>query len=380
MDSDDQRNSGTGVESVIRACSILRAFRYEAELLRLRDIVSRTSLRKTTVHRLLHTLEQAGFVRRVGAESYASCVKLVDQKRVRVGFAGQSGQTSFALIIAQSVQRAALEHNVDLVMVDNKYSPKSALRNVEQLIRERVDVVLEFQTYESIAPVIAARFIEARIPVIAIEIPHPGAVFFGANNHQAGLIGGRALGRWAKTNWDGRFDEILLLEEKVAGPLPRLRLSGMLAGIKEVVPSAERAILTTLDAHGSFARSQEVVRDHLRKVSPRRTLVAASNDAAALGALRAFEEAGTPTNCAVMGQNGVAEACDELRRKGSRLVGTVAYFPECYGNELVPLALKLVAGEPTPPAVLVKHQLITAANVDTLYPVENAAVVAGISN
>ena len=71
-----------------------------------------------------------------------------------------------------------------------------------------------------------------------------------------------------------------------------------------------------------------------------------------------------------MGQNAVPEAREELRRRGTRLIGTVAYFPERYGDELVPLALGLIAGKPTPPAVFVRHQLLTAANGDTFYPVE----------
>lgn len=368
MSGSEGRTSGTGVESVIRACSILRAFRYEGELLRLRDVVERTSLRKTTVHRLLHTLEKAGFVRRVGAESYGCCVRPVDDKRPRVGFAAQTTKTSFADAVTESVKRAAAANGVDLVIVDNQYSPEVALRNAGRLIRERVDAVLEFQSYENIAPVIAAQFIEARIPVIAIEIPHPGAVFFGANNYQAGLTGGRALGRWAKANWEGRVDEVLLLEEKVAGPLPRLRVSGMLAGVREVLPNVERAIVTTYDGQGSFSLSQDAVRDHLRRVPPRRTLVCACNDFSALGALRAFEEAGSSGNCSIMGQNAVREAREELRRPGSRLVGTVAYFPERYGDDLIPLALGLIAGKPTPPAVFVKHQLVTAASVASIYP------------
>jgi ribose transport system substrate-binding protein len=313
-------------------------------------------------------LGQAGFVRRVGAETFECCIKPVQQKRVRIGFAAQTAETSFALMVTESVKRAAAENNADLVIVDNKYSPKIALRNAEQLIRERVDVVLEFQTYDNIAPILAARFIEAKIPVIAIEIPHPGAVFFGANNYQAGLIAGRALGRWAKGNWDGRFDEVLLLEEKVAGPLPRLRVSGMLAGIREMLPAAERAIVTTYDGQGSFERSQTLVRNHLRKVLPRRTLVCGCNDPSALGALMAFEEAGLAANCFVVGQNAVPEAREELRRPGTRLVGTVAYFPERYGDELIPLAVQLVAGKPTAPAIFVKHQLVTPGNVGTIYP------------
>jgi ABC-type sugar transport system substrate-binding protein len=36
---------------------------------------------------------------------------------------------------------------------------------------------------------------EARIPMIAIDIPHPGATYFGANNYGAGLLAGRLVRR-----------------------------------------------------------------------------------------------------------------------------------------------------------------------------------------
>jgi ribose transport system substrate-binding protein len=55
--------------------------------------------------------------------------------------------------------------------------------------------------------------------------------------------------------------------------------------------------------------------------------VGAVNDPCALGALRGFEESGLVENCAVMGQGGSAEGRAELRRPGTRLVGTVAFFP-----------------------------------------------------
>ena len=72
--------------------------------------------------------------------------------------------------------------------------------------------MIEFQTDEAIAPIIAAKFREASIPLIAIDIPHPGATYFGANNYGAGLIGGRYLGRWAKQHWQGNVSEIVFLE------------------------------------------------------------------------------------------------------------------------------------------------------------------------
>jgi ribose transport system substrate-binding protein len=48
-------------------------------------------------------------------------------------------------------------------------------------------------------------------------------------------------------------------------------------------------------------------------------------------------------------------------------IGSVAYFPERYGFGVIRLALDILAGKPTPPAVFIKHQLITPENVDHVY-------------
>ncbi len=64
--------------------------------------------------------------------------------------------------------------------------------------------MIEFQTDESVAPVIASKYLEAKIPMIAIDVPHPGATYFGANNYEAGLLAGRYLGKWANARWGGR--------------------------------------------------------------------------------------------------------------------------------------------------------------------------------
>jgi ribose transport system substrate-binding protein len=61
--------------------------------------------------------------------------------------------------------------------------------------------------------------------------------------------------------------------------------------------------------------------------------VGAINDPSALGALRAFEEAGRTRNCAVMGQNASPEGRAEMRQKHTQMIGSVAYFPERYGPD-----------------------------------------------
>jgi ribose transport system substrate-binding protein len=357
-------------EAVVRACALLKAFRHEGELLALRDLVGRTGLSKTTAHRLAQSLVRGGLLERVNRNAYRSLLRPLGGPGFRLGFAAQATDSEVSREVSAGVLRAADREQVALVTVDNRYSPTRALRNADLLVRERVDLVLEFQAFEQVAPVISSKFIEANIPVIAIDIPHPGATYFGANNYQAGLIGGRALGRWAKAHWGGQAEEVLQVELPLAGPLPQLRVTGMLAGLCEALPAAKQATAARLDGKGTFEKSLEVARRYLRRTRPQRTLVLAVNDPSALGVLRAFEEAGRGQLCAVMGQNAVREAIEELRRPGTRLVGSVAYFPERYGDELIPLALSILQKRQAPSAVFVEHQLVTPKNVGLIYPAE----------
>jgi ribose transport system substrate-binding protein len=367
------QESGDAVQAVERACRLLRALPESGEAARLRDIVERTGLHKATASRLLRTLEREGLIERVGRYQLRSLVRMASRRGQRIGFATRGVDTPFSRTVTESVQQAAEAAGLELTTVSSHRSPRAALRNVETLVREAVKLVIEFQSHERLAPVISSRFLEAGIPVIAIEIPHPGATYFGANNYQAGLLGGRELGRWIQANWKGRLEQVMLLEEDVAGPLVRLRVEGMLAGLRETLRSAERAVTLEIDAKGSMEGAFDAVRRHLRLSPSRLTGVLAGNDPMALGAIRAFEEAGRARHCSVMGQNATVEARTELRRPASPLVGSVAYFPERYGEEVIRLAKTILAGKPVPSAVFTKHELITPANVDRVYPLDRPA-------
>ena len=54
----------------------------------------------------------------------------------------------------------------------------------------------------------------------------------------------------------------------------------------------------------------------------------------------------------------------------------MAYFPERYGDELIPLALNILQHKPAPAAIFVKHQLLTPRNVDLVYPLDEAGASA----
>lgn len=356
------------VKSIVHSSQLLSAFRSAGEALSLKELAARCGLPKTMVFRLLYTLEKCGLVDKIGQNLYQSRVRPWRQRTYRLGYAAQGTDYQFSKEVSQSLQRAAADEGIELICVDNRYSAKTAQKNADFLVHEKVDLAIEFQTDEEVAPVVAAKYRDAGIPMIAIDIPHPGATYYGANNYEAGLIAGKYLGRWVKEHWHSEIDEILLLELKRAGNLPRMRLSGLLVGLNLVLPTAASCRVTYLDGDGELGTSFEAVRKHLRTSHSRRVVVGGINDPSVLGALRAFEEAGRAENCVVIGQNASPEGRSELREPKTRFVGSVAYFPEKYGENLIRVSLEILNQRPVPPAVFVEHKLITATSVDHYYP------------
>ena len=356
------------VKSVVHSSKILSAFRSAGEALPLREIASRSGLPKTMAFRLLYTLEKCGMIEKLGANLYQSSFRPLKQRLCRLGYAAQGTDYQFSREVTASLERAAQAEGIELISLDNRYSAKIAQRNADLLVREKVDLAIEFQTDEMVAPIVSAKYREAGIPMIAIDIPHPGATYYGANNYEAGLIGGRYLGRWVKEHWHSELDEIILLELPRAGNLPQMRLTGMLVGINLVLTTAKNCRVTHLNGDGDLGPSFEVVRRYIRGSRSRRVVVGAINDVSAIGALRAFEEAGRADTCAVMGQNASPEGRAELREANTRLVGSVAFFPERYGPDLIRVSLDILNKRPVPPAVFVEHKLVTPTTVDHYYP------------
>jgi len=356
------------VKSVVHSSKILSAFCSVGEALPLKEIAERSGLPKTMAFRLLHTLETCGIVEKVGKNLYQSNIRPLKQKLYRLGYAAQGTDYEFSREVSASLQRAATAEGIELISLDNRYSPKIAQSNADLLVREKVDLAIEFQTDETVAPIVAAKYREANIPMIAIDIPHPGATYYGANNYEAGLIGGRHLGRWVKEHWHSELDEIILLELRRAGNLPQMRLTGMLVGLHLSLPQAKNCLVKHLNGDGDWGRSFEAVRRHLQFTRSRRLVVGAINDLSAIGALRAFEEAGRAETCAIMGQNASPEGRAELREPNTHLIGSVAFFPERYGPDLIRVSLDILNKKLVPPAVFVEHKLVTPSTVDHFYP------------
>ena len=369
LEGSSPRKRSYTIQSVVRAVDILNAFTTTSEILDLRDVTARTGLHKATAFRLLETLVETRMLERAGKQGYRSSIQVSRSRRFRIGYASQSNLLPFTATVTDGLVVAANAANVNLLIENNEFSPRIALQNADKFIAEKVDLVVDSQINVAVAAQIAAKFSDARIPFIALDIPHPGAVYFGADNYKAGRMAGRHLAKWATRHWKANPEQLILLGVDVAGSLLNARLTGIVDGIAELLPGGR-----TLPTHhydtkgGQFEATLDLVRKHLRRKRPERALIGAVNDSTALGALQAFREAGLERACAIAGQDGSFAAREEMRRSSSRLVCSVAYFPENYGTQIIQLALDILRRKPVAPAIFVQHELLTPENVDKIYP------------
>ena len=356
------------VEVVAKALDVLDAFDKAETELTLSEVARRVNLSASHTFRLLHTLEQKGWVRKLAGSKKFHRVNRT--QKYRIGFAMQSAKFQFSLDVLRGLEEAAEIHGVQLIIADNQNSEKAALENAEMFVRQGVNFVVEFQVNERIAPVIAHTFAEANIPCLAIDIPQPGAVFFGANNYQAGLLAGRALGEFARDNWKGKVNKILLLELPIAGAVPQARMTGALNAIQEVIGEISEKSIVHLDCGNDENASRKITLEFLNSLKPKeKVLIATIHDPSALGAIRAIKDAGRDrTSTVVVGQNATQKARAEMCKKDSPLLGSVGYFPEKYGEQIIPLVLKILGGEVVPPMSFIEHVLITKVNLEDFYP------------
>jgi ribose transport system substrate-binding protein len=354
--------------SVGRACAILKCLDASRKPLGLAEVAASTTLSKATAYRILSTLVTEGMIERLAKNTYAPAFLSAKRKGYRIGFASQSEEFAFSRLVSESIQTSAYDARIDLLILNNRYSAATAVRNAELFVREHVDLVIEFQTSQERATTVSSRLVDASIPIIAIEIPHPSATYFGANNQRAGTIAGKALAHACQERWKGRFDELLLLELPAAGPLVHSRLTSLVAEVRRALPDITADKIRYINGNGRLDDSMEAMRKHLRRGTGRNLLLGAINDPSCLGALRALEEAGRGSDCLAVSHNGSLEARTELRRPGSSLIGSVAYFPELYGEAVIRLALDKLQGKTVPAASFVKHELLTRETVDTWYP------------
>jgi ABC-type sugar transport system substrate-binding protein len=284
----------------------------------------------------------------------------------RLGFTGAEVRRSFEL--------AARTLPVDMLYFDNAGDPVRAVTNAEAAIAAKVDLLIEYNADGDAKAEIARRLGAAAIPALALVDPLPGAPLYGPDNLLAGHLAGRALGEFALETWPGeQVLGVIVGDLADPGPNIRERVRGITEGVHEALPALK---LASLDTGGQSVRADALLAKFLQTQPGQRLLIATLDDLAAVYAKNAIELNRRQSDCVIVSQgldpniHGGASEKKEIdpNNRSSVVLGSVAYYMDRYGYDVLPLALRMLAGEEVPLRTTTQHKLVTAANVFHEYP------------
>ena len=283
-----------------------------------------------------------------------------------LGFTGYDVRRSFEL--------AARTLPLEMIYYDNGGDAETAVANVVNAISRKVDLLIEFNAETEANPEIARRTTAAGIPVLAINHPVGDAPLYTADNLAAGRIGGRALGAFAKQTWPDEQPVAAILGD-LGDPSDAiaLRAKGITEGLRAELPDVVPA---SLDTGGQPQRGDALLTKYLGQQPRRKVLVATLDDPTALSAKLAIEVALRSNDCVIVSQgldrtiHGGSSEKKEIdpTNRASVVLGSVAYYMDQYGYEILPLAMRLLKGDTIPTRSMTRHILVTGATVFREYP------------
>ncbi|MXZ69502.1 MAG: sugar ABC transporter substrate-binding protein [Acidimicrobiia bacterium] len=316
-----------------------------------------------------------------------------DGSGITIGYGDLTAGIPFVTQVLDNLMEVAEACNVEVLYADNNLDGETALENARTFTLAEVDGVIQFQIDASIEGALCdeMRANDPNLPVIAIDIAHPScALFFGADNGYAGELAGQALGQWAQENWGCGIDMVVTMETFVVGQVNIDRANGMVRGISQVCTGLDygdfenwspdaTGIVTRIDGGGTTDGAFPKVLDTFTANPGKRIAVVSLNDDMGLAALAAARELGIEDMVVYASQGADATIHQEIRTN-PQYIGSTGYFPETYGNYVIPAILAMIAGDPVPDPLYVNHIFVSADNIDQFYPADGTAAPAAMAD
>lgn len=289
-------------------------------------------------------------------------------KKTRIAFANYDEEASFGTLVQNGIRKAAAAHpDYDVTYYDNKHDGPAAVENARTVSIVHPDVFIEYNSIVPQANTQVARLMkQAAIPILSVQVRVPDTPLFAVDNPMSGYEAGKAVAMAAKQRWGGETPVVLLLTLPEGGPLFLERTAGARKGIQEVFPDSAAAEFSTKNDVGT---ARQVTSDFLTKNPGKKIAIWAHVDAMGIAALTAARNAGREGDVLLSSTGGEASVFPEIRKPNSVYIGTFSFFPEYWGEDLLPLAARLARGDSIPDTSKPSKELfLTTANLDQYYP------------
>ena len=260
----------------------------------------------------------------------------------------------------------------DLYYVDNQYNAQIGLQNSDIMLAKNPNGLIWFQADSKVNSITANKFGAANIPIVAIDVPVPGAPFMGVNNFKVAYMAGeKAIELVEAQGGIDSFQSLILMQMPVGGEVTMLRSEGFYQAFVDKY-GADKIDPMTIRADGGTGEAEQAnksMTDVLASIpNTKKAILTSINEQTMSGIIAAIETAGrwNADDWVI-----ITQGCDDVGKAQIReglTDATIAYFPETYGQYIIPTIVTLMAGQPVPPFIYIENEVITKDNIDQFYP------------
>ena len=304
------------------------------------------------------------------AGDYEAVIRPATQ-RWKIGHADGLAGIPFTDSVTDSIYEVADQMGVDIVFCDNAYDQEKTVECANLIVAQEADGVIFANWIAGTEELIAGIYIDAGLPCITWDGPHPGCRNFGPDNFHAAREAGRYLASFAlEQGWDPAETELVVIWTQGVQVMGERR-DGSIAGVLESFPIPEENIHVDIP-HQALDDVFPLVTDWTTaNPDAKNVLCFGHSDQPGVDCALALEQAGFLGRAAAASLGASDEALVDLRERTdeeSVFKATISYFPERYGRYLVPAVVDMLEGRIVPDRVIPDVEPVTRANVQELYP------------
>jgi len=281
--------------------------------------------------------------------------------RILVGFSQDTLANDWRAAQVNDLKRELARHpNVELVVTDGKGSTAQQIRDIEDLVARKVDVLVTSpRDGTAMTPVVSGAY-RAGIPVVLLTRridSQDYTTFISPDDAAIGRESARHLAAVLKGHGD-----VLMLEGVRTATTAQLRTRGFLDELKAHPGLRLVAVKTANYLRNDAIRAmEEVFREGLHFDA-----IFSQSDSMASGARIALRGAGRdPKDVVIVGIDYIAEAREAIRSGEESASFT---YPTC-AAEAAQVVMEIAAGRDVPRYIAVPSQKITRANVERVKPI-----------
>lgn len=278
---------------------------------------------------------------------------------LRFAYSVQDLSNPYFMAVTNGARDRARELDIQLEIHDAKADGKRQSRALREFILGDMDAVI-CSPIDVGASVPLVQLAHSRgVPFINPNQEIPGNdANINLNDYQYGYAGGLIAGAWIRDQLDGSAQVGVLSYPDIAAI--QERATGIVDGIHSVAPEAQIvAESTAIAPQGGVEATLEILSDH-----PEVKVIAAINDAGALGALTVLRQyADDPNEFGIIGLDATAEAIAEMKEPNSIFRGTVDIDPYGTGILIIDTAVRVLSNGPIVETIRIPMVPVTQKNI-----------------